>query len=76
MWRGEDAVGVGGKALTADYVLEYRNTKLAVIEAKAWDEALTEGVAQAKNYAGKQGHRAKSVLKQLLQQFKSCAYPC
>ena len=27
--------------------------KLAVIEAKAWDEALTEGVAQAKNYAGK-----------------------
>lgn len=42
-----------GKALTADYVLEYRNTKLAVVEAKAWDEALTEGVAQAKNYAGK-----------------------
>lgn len=45
--------GKHGKKLTADYVLEYRNTKLAVIEAKAWDEALTEGVAQAKNYAGK-----------------------
>src|SRR5258705_2894951 len=45
--------GKRGKALTADYVLEYRNTKLAVIEAKAWDELLTEGVAQAKNYAGK-----------------------
>ena len=45
--------GRRGKALTADYVLEYRNTKLAVVEAKAWDEALTEGVAQAKNYAGK-----------------------
>jgi type I restriction enzyme R subunit len=45
--------GRRGKALTADYVLEFRNTKLAVIEAKAWDEALTEGVAQAKNYAGK-----------------------
>ena len=45
--------GRRGKALTADYVLEYRNTKLAVIEAKAWDEALTEGVAQAKNYSGK-----------------------
>src|SRR3954467_5603608 len=44
--------GRRGKALTADYVLEYRNTKLAVVEAKAWDEALTEGVAQAKNYAG------------------------
>ena len=42
-----------GKALTADSVLEYRNTKLAVVEAKAWDEELTEGVAQAKNYAGK-----------------------
>ena len=41
------------QALTADYVLEYRNTKLAVVEAKAWDEELTEGVAQAKNYAGK-----------------------
>jgi len=34
-------------------VLEFRNTKLAVIEAKAWDSALTEGVAQAKDYAGK-----------------------
>ncbi len=34
-------------------MLEYRNRKLAVVEAKAWDEALTEGVAQAKNYAGK-----------------------
>jgi type I restriction enzyme, R subunit len=41
------------KPLTADYVLEYRNHKLAVIEAKAWDEELTEGVGQAKNYAHK-----------------------
>jgi type I restriction enzyme, R subunit len=45
--------GRRGRALTADYVLEYRNTKLAVVEAKAWDEAPSEGVAQAKNYAGK-----------------------
>ncbi|TVO60551.1 EcoAI/FtnUII family type I restriction enzme subunit R [Denitromonas ohlonensis] len=45
--------GKRGKALTADYVLEYRNTKLAVLEAKAWDKALTEGVGQAKEYAGK-----------------------
>ena len=45
--------GNRGKALTADYVLEYRNTKLAVLEAKAWDKPLTEGVAQAKDYAGK-----------------------
>ena len=45
--------GRRGKPLIADYVLEYRNTKLAVNEAKAWEEALTEGVAQAKNYAGR-----------------------
>jgi type I restriction enzyme, R subunit len=37
--------GRRGKALTADYVLVYRNHKLAVVEAKAWDEELTEGVA-------------------------------
>jgi type I restriction enzyme R subunit len=48
-----EGFGRRGKALTADYVLEYRNTKLAVVEAKAWDVALTEGVAQAKNYATK-----------------------
>lgn len=45
--------GRRSKPLTADYVLEYRNHKLAVIEAKAWDEELTEGVGQAKNYAQK-----------------------
>ncbi len=45
--------GRRGKSLSADYVLEYRSHKLAVIEAKAWDAALTEGVAQAKDYAGK-----------------------
>lgn len=45
--------GKRGKSLSADYVLEYRNTKLAVVEAKAWDKPLTEGVAQAKDYAQK-----------------------
>jgi type I restriction enzyme R subunit len=47
--------GYGRRALPlkADYVLIYRNTNLAVVEAKAWNEELTEGVAQAKNYAGK-----------------------
>jgi len=40
-------------ALAADYVLVYRNRKLAVVEAKAWDKPLTEGVGQAKDYAGK-----------------------
>jgi type I restriction enzyme, R subunit len=45
--------GRRAKALTADYLLIYRNTSLAVVEAKAWDEPLTEGVQQAKNYATK-----------------------
>jgi type I restriction enzyme R subunit len=47
--------GKGGraKAEIADYVLVYRNTKLAVIEAKAWDKPHTEGVGQAKSYAAK-----------------------
>jgi type I restriction enzyme R subunit len=45
--------GRRAKPLIADYVLVHRNHKLAVIEAKAWDEELTEGVAQAKNYADK-----------------------
>ena len=48
-----EGFGRRGKPLIADYVLVYRNHKLAVIEAKAWDESLTEGVAQAKNYADK-----------------------
>jgi len=45
--------GRRGVPLWADYVLVYRNTKLAVVEAKPWDAPLTEGVAQAKNYAEK-----------------------
>lgn len=48
-----EGLGRPGKPLTADYLLEYRNRKLAVVEAKAWNEELTEGVAQGKNYAGK-----------------------
>ena len=48
-----ESTGRRGKALAADYVLEYRNTKLAVIEAKAWGCHLTEGVGQAKDYAEK-----------------------
>ena len=45
--------GRRGSILKADYVLVFRNTCLAVIEAKAWDKALTEGVGQAKDYAEK-----------------------
>lgn len=45
----------GGRAkkLTADYVLVYKGIKLAVIEAKSNDLAVSEGVAQAKLYAEK-----------------------
>lgn len=49
--------GKRGKPLKVDYVLVYRNRKLAVNEAKAWDEELTEGVGQSKNYASKMGIR-------------------
>lgn len=45
--------GRRARAEIADYVLVYRNTKLAVIEAKAWDKPYTEGVGQAKSYAAK-----------------------
>jgi type I restriction enzyme R subunit len=38
-------------ALKADYVLEYRNKRLAVIEAKDQSLHYTEGVGQAKDYA-------------------------
>ena len=49
--------GKRSKPEVADYVLLYRNTKLAVIEAKRWDLPHTEGVAQAKAYAQKLGVR-------------------
>ena len=45
--------GVRTKPEIADYVLFYRNRKLAVIEAKKWSLPYTEGVAQAKRYAHK-----------------------
>jgi len=45
--------GRRARADIADYVLVYRNTKLAVVEAKAWSKPLTVGVAQAKSYAAK-----------------------
>ena len=45
--------GKRAKAEIADYVLVYRNTKLATVEAKAWDKSYTEGVGQAKSYAAK-----------------------
>jgi type I restriction enzyme R subunit len=49
-------IKVGGRRETpkrADYVLAYKNQKLAVIEAKSDDLSVGEGVAQAKEYAAK-----------------------
>ena len=46
-------LGHGRKSqpLKADYLLEYKNRKLAIIEAKKRDLYYTEGVGQAKDYA-------------------------
>lgn len=48
-----EGAGRRGSAEKADYVLTFRNHKLAVIEAKAEDKGPTEGVGQAKAYAEK-----------------------
>jgi len=45
--------GVRSKSEIADYILVYKNRKIAVIEAKAENFEATEGVAQAKAYAQK-----------------------
>ncbi len=47
------AGGVRGKKEIADYILVYKNQKLAVIEAKQDELGVGEGVAQAKAYAKK-----------------------
>ena len=52
-----EGYGQKSKPLIADYVLIFRNTELAIVEAKAWGESITEGLAQAKDYAGKMAIR-------------------
>jgi len=47
------AGGKNGKPLIADYILVYKGIKLAVVEAKARNLEVGEGVAQAKLYADK-----------------------
>lgn len=49
-------IEVGGrraKPLIADYILVYKNQKIGIIEAKSDELPVSDGVAQAKNYAGK-----------------------
>jgi type I restriction enzyme R subunit len=45
--------GQRSKPDKADFVLQYKNRNIAVIEAKKRDLHYTEGVAQAKDYAGR-----------------------
>jgi type I restriction enzyme R subunit len=45
--------GKRGKLKIADYVLEYKGVRLAVVEAKKFDLNYTEGTAQAIEYATK-----------------------
>ena len=45
--------GTRAKQEIADYVLVFRNQKLAVIEAKRASAHVTEGLGQAKEYAEK-----------------------
>jgi type I restriction enzyme R subunit len=47
------AGGIRSGQMKADYVLVYKNRKLAVIEAKSDELEVGEGVAQAKQYAAK-----------------------
>ncbi len=49
--------GLRAKPEIADYISVYRNHKLAVLEAKAWNEPLTLGLAQAKSEAAKMSIR-------------------
>jgi type I restriction enzyme, R subunit len=46
-----EGAGRRGKPEIADYVLTFRNHKLGVMEAKARDKGVTEGLGQAKAYA-------------------------
>ena len=47
------ATGGRNKPVIADYVLAYKNRKLAIVEAKSDELGVGEGVAQAKDYAVK-----------------------
>ena len=47
------AGGIRAKKLKADYILIYKNRKLAVVEAKSNELEVGEGVGQAKRYAQK-----------------------
>jgi type I restriction enzyme R subunit len=45
--------GTRAKPEIADYILSYKNQKLAAVEAKSAEVSYSEGVQQAKDYASK-----------------------
>lgn len=49
--NGKISKSVAPKPLKADYILQYKGVKLAVVEAKSDEKDVVEGVAQAKLYA-------------------------
>jgi type I restriction enzyme R subunit len=49
--------GQRGKTKKADYVLAYKNQKLAIVEAKAENKETTDGLEQVKDYAATLGIR-------------------
>ena len=49
--NGRVSKSVTPKPLKADYILVYKGVKLAVVEAKSDEKDVSEGVAQAKQYA-------------------------
>lgn len=49
--NGRVSKSVAPKPLKADYILSYKGAKLAVVEAKSDEKDVSEGVAQAKQYA-------------------------
>lgn len=49
--NGRVSKSVAPKPLKADYILSYKGVKLAVVEAKSDEKDVSDGVAQAKQYA-------------------------
>lgn len=49
--NGRVSKSVAPKPLKADYILTYKGVKLAVVEAKSDEKDVSDGVAQAKQYA-------------------------
>ena len=51
--RGRISQTIKPRPMKADYILQYKGVKLAVVEAKSDEKPVGEGVMQAKEYAEK-----------------------